>query len=51
MEIDDDRIRVKSEFTVPYVEWGLKDPSVFVLRVAKEVQVRIVLVGRLETVE
>ncbi len=51
LEIDDDRIRVKSEFTVPYVEWGLKDPSVFVLRVAKEVQVRIVLAGRLETVE
>ena len=51
LEIDDDRIRVESEFTVPYVEWGLKDPSVFVLRVAKEVQIRVVLAGRLETVE
>jgi polyisoprenoid-binding protein YceI len=51
LEIDDDRIRVESEFTIPYVEWGLKDPSVFVLRVAKVVQVSVTLAGRLETVE
>lgn len=36
-----------SEFSIPYVAWGLEDPSVFVLRVAKEVKVRVELSGTL----
>jgi hypothetical protein len=29
------------------VQWGLKDPSIFVLKVAKEVDIDLNLVGRL----
>jgi polyisoprenoid-binding protein YceI len=41
LERDGDAIRVSAVFRVPYVEWGMKDVSNLVLRVGKEVDVRV----------
>jgi polyisoprenoid-binding protein YceI len=40
-------LRVTAAFTVPYVAWGLRDVSTFVLRVAKEVDIQLELRGAL----
>jgi polyisoprenoid-binding protein YceI len=41
LERDGDAIHVSALFRVPYVEWGMKDVSNLVLRVGKEVVVRV----------
>jgi polyisoprenoid-binding protein YceI len=47
VHIDGQNLTAKGSFIVPYVKWGLKDPSVFILKVAKEVHIDLNLVGTL----
>ena len=41
----DDELTARSHFTVPYVEWGLADPSVLLLTVAKTVDIDVTTAG------
>lgn len=45
IHIDGDNVTAKGSFIVPYVQWGLKDPSIFILKVAKEVHIDLNLAG------
>jgi polyisoprenoid-binding protein YceI len=47
LHIDGANLTARGHFVVPYVQWGLKDPSVFILKVAKEVGIDLTLVGHL----
>ncbi len=47
VEVDGERLSIHLEMTIPYVEWGMKDPSVLVFRAAKEVDVQIDAKGTL----
>ncbi len=45
VHIDGSALSAKGSFVVPYVKWGLKDPSIFILKVAKDVKIDLNLVG------
>lgn len=46
--VEGDRVTAEGFLIVSYMEWGMADPSFFLLRVAKEVRVDIKTAGRLQ---
>ena len=50
IHIDGSHLTARGGFVIPYVKWGLKDPSVFILKVGKEVQIDLSLGGKLSPV-
>jgi polyisoprenoid-binding protein YceI len=49
LTVEGRRLSAHLTFTIPYVEWGMTDPSKFILRVDKEVEVEVEAVGELES--
>lgn len=48
LEVSGRNCHAEGTFVVPYVAWGLHDPSTFLLRVAKEVEIHVEVSGTLE---
>jgi polyisoprenoid-binding protein YceI len=44
-EINGDHWKATTKFQVPYVQWGMKDPSNFLLKVRPDVDIELELVG------
>lgn len=49
VDVQDGRVTADTKLTIPYVEWGLHDPSIMILRVAKVVTVDVHAQGTLES--
>jgi polyisoprenoid-binding protein YceI len=45
VKMENDLVTATAKFAVPYVAWGMKDPSNLVLRVDKTVEVEVALAG------
>jgi len=47
VQVSGDQFHATGSFAVPYIQWGLKDPSTFMIHVNKEVQIDLLLIGTL----
>ncbi len=50
IEVDGEALAIHLELKIPFVEWGMEDPSTFVLRVAKTVEIEVNARGTLTAV-
>lgn len=51
LELAGDRVAIEAGFRVPYVDWGMQDPSTFLLRVDRFVDVTVSAGGRVLPLE
>jgi polyisoprenoid-binding protein YceI len=51
VQINADTATATTRFTVPYVEWGMKNPSKFLLHVSKQVEIEVTAKGTIKQVE
>lgn len=48
VQIEADTLTAATHFVVPYVQWGMKNPSTFILRVSDKVEIDIHATGRIQ---
>ena len=46
VKVQDHLVTATAKFVVPYVAWGMKDPSNLILRVDQTVKVEVAMTGR-----
>lgn len=51
VETAGDMVTATTRFSVPYVAWGMKNPSKLLLRVSKQVEVEVIAKGTIKQVE
>lgn len=51
VQISADTATATTRFTVPYVEWGMKNPSRLLLRVSKQVEIEVSAKGTIKQTE
>ena len=51
VQITADTATATTRFTVPYVDWGMKNPSRFLLRVSKQVEIEVSAKGTIKQME
>lgn len=49
LTVESQQIGAKSHFQVPYISWGLKNPSSFILKVNDKVDIEMVATGQIVT--
>lgn len=47
VEISGTRCMATGQFDIPYIAWGLKDPSMFLVKMQKQVRIALVLTGQI----
>ena len=51
VETAGDTVTATARFTVPYVAWGMKNPSKLLLRVSKQVEIEVIAKGTIKPAE
>jgi hypothetical protein len=46
--VDGQQLKISSQVVLPYVDWGMKNPSTFILRVSDKVTIAVHAAARME---